>query len=124
LLGIKQSKAAAAAAAAPPTCCCGIDARSPAQCVSAFRAVRHWGKVLNGCSGFNDEQEVFAVGNTSWEPDRSKFQCRAGEGCAADTMMCMHQHGGHFMSQARAASLLPLSAQRKHWCVSPGMSVN
>jgi hypothetical protein len=107
------SAAKVAAAGSADRCCCGISATAKT-CVSVELAFRDWAAVVNGCArvpkDLRSGTPLTGMGNVSWAgvihpvSGKSVYRCTAGSGCAADTVMCMHHGGGHFVTEGSSVS--------------------
>ena len=75
-----------------PHCCCGISENSPDTCTSAEAVLHSWATTINGCDGDKSNTTI------SYEDSNMGVSCQTiqGEGCQANSTICIHSMEGHF----------------------------
>ena len=78
---------------AKPKCCCGISTRdgAPDTCTNSDGVFEAWADEVNGCAGGGYAPSLESAENGG-------ISCRTaiGEGCRANTTICVHHTAGHF----------------------------
>jgi len=73
-------------------CCCGISKEGGDQCTSVTDGFNIWAKNVNHCSDTRT-----STGYTITYKDQSRgIECRSGNGCSANTTLCVYEKLGHF----------------------------
>jgi len=78
-----------------PVCCCEISGppQAPQQCTSVTQAYDRWADQVNHCSlpSENDSPII------SYSDESRGVVCRTGQGCQANTTLCVYETGGHIV---------------------------